>query len=102
MEKIMYFIFEQFLKLLVPTALQDRVGGRIATFRKGIYVADLGAMVVTGLGRTFTFVMRANNSSAKSIDQGHPAEADLGQNLLLWVIFRLDQGPVYFMIHKEF
>lgn len=29
---------------------QDRVGGRIATFRKGNYVADLGAMVVTGLG----------------------------------------------------
>jgi len=31
--------------------LQDRVGGRIATFRKGNYVADLGAMVVTGLGK---------------------------------------------------
>ena len=25
---------------------RDRVGGRIATFRKGPYVADLGAMVV--------------------------------------------------------
>lgn len=31
---------------------QDRVGGRVATFRKGNYVADLGAMVVTGLGKT--------------------------------------------------
>lgn len=30
---------------------QDRVGGRVATFRKGNYVADLGAMVVTGLGK---------------------------------------------------
>lgn len=30
--------------------IQDRVGGRIATFRKNSYVADLGAMVVTGLG----------------------------------------------------
>lgn len=30
--------------------LKDRVGGRIATFRKGNYIADLGAMVVTGLG----------------------------------------------------
>ena len=30
--------------------VQDRVGGRVATFRKGNYVADLGAMVVTGLG----------------------------------------------------
>ena len=29
---------------------QDRVGGRVATFRKGNYIADLGAMVVTGLG----------------------------------------------------
>lgn len=29
---------------------KDRVGGRVATFRKGNYVADLGAMVVTGLG----------------------------------------------------
>ncbi|KAA0184987.1 hypothetical protein HAZT_HAZT005781 [Hyalella azteca] len=29
---------------------RERVGGRIATFRKGPYVADLGAMVVTGLG----------------------------------------------------
>mgnify|MGYP003690616243 CR=1 FL=1 len=32
--------------------LQDRVGGRVATFRKNNYVADLGAMVVTGLGNT--------------------------------------------------
>lgn len=32
-------------------SLQDRVGGRVATFRKGNYVADLGAMVVTGLGK---------------------------------------------------
>ncbi|CAG7784750.1 unnamed protein product [Allacma fusca] len=29
---------------------RDRVGGRIATFRKNQFVADLGAMVVTGLG----------------------------------------------------
>jgi hypothetical protein len=32
------------------SCLQDRVGGRIATFRKSNYIADLGAMVVTGLG----------------------------------------------------
>ena len=30
---------------------QDRVGGRVATFRKGNYVADLGSLVVTGLGK---------------------------------------------------
>lgn len=29
---------------------RDRVGGRISTFRKGAFVADLGAMIVTGLG----------------------------------------------------
>ncbi|KAI3388130.1 hypothetical protein SNEBB_001190 [Seison nebaliae] len=29
---------------------RDRVGGRIATFKKDGYVADLGAMIVTGLG----------------------------------------------------
>jgi len=29
---------------------RDRVGGRIATFRKNHFIADLGAMVVTGLG----------------------------------------------------
>ncbi|KAM3964981.1 LOW QUALITY PROTEIN: lysine-specific histone demethylase Su(var)3-3 [Aphomia sociella] len=29
---------------------RDRVGGRVVTYRKGPYVADLGAMVVTGLG----------------------------------------------------
>lgn len=28
----------------------DRVGGRIKTFKKNDYVADLGAMVITGLG----------------------------------------------------
>ena len=37
--------------LLLLILFQDRVGGRIATFRKGNYVADLGAMVVTGLGK---------------------------------------------------
>lgn len=35
---------------VVVLEARDRVGGRIATFRKGNYVADLGAMVVTGLG----------------------------------------------------
>lgn len=29
------------------------MGGRVATFRKGNYVADLGAMVVTGLGKSY-------------------------------------------------
>merc|ERR1719414_2919113 len=29
---------------------RERVGGRIATFRKGPYIADMGAMIITGLG----------------------------------------------------
>jgi lysine-specific histone demethylase 1 len=29
---------------------RDRIGGRIHTFKSGQYVADLGAMVITGLG----------------------------------------------------
>ncbi|KAK3739031.1 hypothetical protein QZH41_010497 [Actinostola sp. cb2023] len=29
---------------------RERVGGRVATFREGQYIADLGAMVLTGLG----------------------------------------------------
>ena len=42
--------------LFILHLLQDRVGGRVATFRKGNYVADLGAMVVTGLGKRLSFV----------------------------------------------
>lgn len=41
---------QQFGMEVVVLEARDRVGGRIATFRKGSYIADLGAMVVTGLG----------------------------------------------------
>ncbi|XP_059476697.1 lysine-specific histone demethylase 1A isoform X2 [Neocloeon triangulifer] len=41
---------QQFGMEVVVLEARDRVGGRIATFRKGNYIADLGAMVVTGLG----------------------------------------------------
>lgn len=41
---------QQFGMEVLVLEARDRVGGRIATFRKGGYVADLGAMVVTGLG----------------------------------------------------
>ena len=34
----------------VCVTFQDRIGGRIHTFKSGPYVADLGAMVITGLG----------------------------------------------------
>ena len=35
---------------VVVIEARERVGGRVATFRQGQYIADLGAMVVTGLG----------------------------------------------------
>lgn len=38
------------------------MGGRVATFRKGQYIADLGAMVLTGLGKI-------NNHPCHSHDQ---------------------------------
>ncbi|XP_014259163.1 lysine-specific histone demethylase 1A-like isoform X2 [Cimex lectularius] len=41
---------QQFGMDVIVLEARDRVGGRIATFRKGPYIADLGAMVVTGLG----------------------------------------------------
>lgn len=49
---IFIFVYADSVKYNVEFfGFQDRVGGRIATFRKGNYVADLGAMVVTGLGK---------------------------------------------------
>ncbi|XP_011496060.1 PREDICTED: lysine-specific histone demethylase 1A [Ceratosolen solmsi marchali] len=41
---------QQFGLEVIVLEARDRVGGRIATFRKSNYIADLGAMVVTGLG----------------------------------------------------
>ena len=49
---------------------RDRVGGRIATFRKGPYVADLGAMVVTGLGgNPLTVLSKQVNMELSKISQ---------------------------------
>lgn len=39
-----------FKKHFYILAIQDRIGGRVHTFRSGPYIADLGAMVITGLG----------------------------------------------------
>nr|CAD7423366.1 unnamed protein product [Timema monikensis] len=41
---------QQFGMDVVVLEARDRVGGRIATFRKSTFIADLGGMVVTGLG----------------------------------------------------
>lgn len=53
--------------------IQDRVGGRIATFRKNSYVADLGAMVVTGLGgNPITILSKQINMELHKIKQKCP------------------------------
>ncbi|KAK7580778.1 hypothetical protein V9T40_001407, partial [Parthenolecanium corni] len=44
-QQLQYFGME-----VIVLEARDRVGGRIATFRKGNFIADLGAMVLTGLG----------------------------------------------------
>ncbi|XP_048768559.2 lysine-specific histone demethylase 1A-like isoform X4 [Ostrea edulis] len=52
---------------------RDRVGGRVATFRKNNYVADLGAMVVTGLGgNPMTILSRQINMELHKIKQKCP------------------------------
>ena len=52
---------------------RDRVGGRIATFRKGPYIADLGAMVVTGLGgNPITVLSKQVNMELMKISQKCP------------------------------
>ncbi|XP_052087644.1 lysine-specific histone demethylase 1A-like [Mytilus californianus] len=58
---------------VVVLEARDRVGGRIATFRKGNYVADLGAMVVTGLGgNPVTVLSRQINMELHKIKQKCP------------------------------
>ena len=55
---------------VVVLEARDRVGGRIATFRKGPYIADLGAMVVTGLGgNPITVLSKQVNMELSKISQ---------------------------------
>ncbi|XP_035685902.1 lysine-specific histone demethylase 1A-like isoform X6 [Branchiostoma floridae] len=59
---------------------RDRVGGRVATFRKGNYVADLGAMVVTGLGgNPVTVLSRQIDMHLSKIRQKCPLHEGDGQ-----------------------
>jgi lysine-specific histone demethylase 1 len=52
---------------------RDRVGGRIATFRKNNYLADLGAMVVTGIwGNPITIIAKQLNLELKKIKSQCP------------------------------
>lgn len=49
---------------------RDRVGGRIATFRKNNYYADMGAMVVTGIwGNPLTTISRQTGMQMVPIKQ---------------------------------
>ncbi|KYN04574.1 Lysine-specific histone demethylase 1A [Cyphomyrmex costatus] len=69
---------------------RDRVGGRIATFRKSNYIADLGAMVVTGLGgNPVTTLSKQINMELHKIRQKCPLYESDGQTkyiLLLYII----------------
>ncbi|RXM94712.1 Lysine-specific histone demethylase 1A [Acipenser ruthenus] len=59
---------------------RDRVGGRVATFRKGNYVADLGAMVVTGLGgNPMAVISKQVNMELAKIKQKCPLYEANGQ-----------------------
>mgnify|MGYP002803835585 FL=1 len=52
---------------------RERVGGRVATFRKGQYIADLGAMVLTGLGgNPLTVLSSQVNMELHKINQRCP------------------------------
>ncbi|KAK6170755.1 hypothetical protein SNE40_019068 [Patella caerulea] len=58
---------------VVVLEARERVGGRIVTFRKGNYVADLGAMVVTGLGgNPVTILSKQVNMELHKIKQKCP------------------------------
>lgn len=53
---------------VVVLEARDRVGGRIATFRKGSNIADLGAMVVTGIyGNPITIIAKQIDLELKKI-----------------------------------
>lgn len=67
-QKLMSFGFE--VQILEA---RDRVGGRIATFRKGTFVADIGAMVVTGIyGNPITILAKQLDLELKRIKSQCP------------------------------
>lgn len=61
---------QQFGMDVIVLEARDRVGGRIATFRKNNYYADMGAMVVTGIwGNPLTTISRQTGMSMVPIKQ---------------------------------
>lgn len=73
------------LKVTVLEA-RDRIGGRIATFRKSNYLADLGAMVVTGLGgNPVTVLSKQVNIELHKIKQKCPLFENGGSTVSLFL-----------------
>ncbi|XP_065360368.1 possible lysine-specific histone demethylase 1 [Calliphora vicina] len=64
---------QQFGMDVIVLEARDRVGGRIATFRKNNYIADLGAMVVTGVwGNPMTILSKQVGMEMVPIRQACP------------------------------
>lgn len=64
---------QQFGMDVIVLEARDRVGGRIATFRKNNYIADLGAMVVTGIwGNPMTILSKQTGMEMVPIRQACP------------------------------
>ncbi|EDO27674.1 predicted protein, partial [Nematostella vectensis] len=67
----------------------ERVGGRVATFRKGQYIADLGAMVLTGLGgNPLTVLNNQISMEVHKIRQKCPLYESLGKPVKYLHTFR--------------
>lgn len=67
-QKLQSFGFE-----VIVIEARDRVGGRVATFRKGNFLADLGAMVVTGIyGNPITILAKQLDLELKKIKSQCP------------------------------
>ncbi|XP_031567611.1 lysine-specific histone demethylase 1A-like isoform X2 [Actinia tenebrosa] len=59
---------------------RERVGGRVATFREGQFIADLGAMVLTGLGgNPLTVLANQINMELHKIKQKCPLYETIGK-----------------------
>ncbi len=67
-QKLQSFGFE-----VIVLEARDRVGGRVATFRKANYIADIGAMVVTGIyGNPITILAKQLDLELKKIKSQCP------------------------------
>uniref|UniRef100_H2ZB30 SWIRM domain-containing protein n=1 Tax=Ciona savignyi TaxID=51511 RepID=H2ZB30_CIOSA len=88
---------------------RDRVGGRVSTFRKGKFVADLGAMVVTGLGgNPITVISKQINMELHKIKQDCPLYETGGSRVIKyphsrnWVVRIIVPREKDLLVEKEF